>query len=158
MALIESLGYLQGATSRQTKAAVGFSLETGQIIKQWGKLFARLTFLGDGAWLMEAAVMNGLGCLFAPDAFGLEVRVFFPVLLFETLVKPATRIGTGFCLEGGMQLPIIPGLELFNFLFAVHQDGQGRGLNPSNGRQVKPSRLGVEGRHGPCPIDADQPV
>ena len=57
-----------------------------------------------------------------------------------------------------MRFPIFSGFELFDFLFPLHEDGQGRRLHPPDGRQLKAAGFGVKGGHRPRSVDAHDPI
>ena len=57
-----------------------------------------------------------------------------------------------------MQFPVIAGDELTDLLLPFHKDSQRGGLHSANGGLVETASLGVEGRHDPGAIDADQPI
>ena len=57
-----------------------------------------------------------------------------------------------------MHFEVGPRDELLDLFLALHDDGQGGCLNPANGGEVKTPVLGVERRHGPGAVNANQPV
>ena len=57
-----------------------------------------------------------------------------------------------------MYLPVVARHESANALFALHQQRERGRLYPADGRQVEATLLGVERRHRPRTVDADQPV
>ena len=57
-----------------------------------------------------------------------------------------------------MDFPIGSAGELAYLFFTFDHHGQSGGLHPTNRGQEEAPITGIEGRHGPSAIDADQPV
>ena len=159
MTLIQRLGNLQGPCRGEPVATVGLTLECGQVEQRGGELVAGLALFGHNARFAEAAFPNGGRLSGIPNAVGAEGFVgVFAGRLAEALVEPATDILTGLAAERGVQFPVIAGDELPDLFLPFHKDGQRGGLHPTNGGLVETAPLGVEGRHDPGAIDADQPI
>jgi hypothetical protein len=67
--------------------------------------------------------------------------MFVVFLALEAFVKPFTGVITGFGFKLAFDFPVRTGLELADFLFALDDDGQRRGLDPADGSQVEAASL-----------------
>ena len=154
--LIQRLRQCQGGLGRETEAAVGLTLQAGQVKQGRRLLGGRLGFFGDDA-LLAGAVGNDLPSLvLIPDTLGSKVSVCR--VAREGRVEPAAFVLACFCVETGFDFEVAAWLEFANALFAFDDDRKGRGLNTPDRGQKKPAVARIERGHGTGAIDADQPV
>ena len=153
---IQGLGDRQGVAGREPEATVGFALQAGQVEKQGGTLGGRLGFLAHDARPALAARHDLLCAPYLPEAFC--ARLFVVVGSFEVLGEPAAVVSTRLGAKGGVHLPIVTRRKGAYFLLALDHDRQGRGLDPSHGREIETALLRIEGGHGARAVDADQPI
>ena len=163
MALVQALGQLQRGLGREAKTAVGLALQAGQVVQQTAGLGGGLAFFLDGGGLAAHGIGDGHGFTLAPDAVGpqLGVGAFFDLLrrgFLELGVKPLAGVFTRLGQEAAMDLPVVAAPVRTDLFFALHHDGQRRGLHPAHGGQEEAPVAGVEGRHGACAVDAHHPV
>ena len=154
--VVKGLGNSQCIAGGKTETSVGISLQRGEIEERWWGLFAGFAFLGHFAGLSFTGGLDGTSFCLVPDTLSTFVCII--LITLETLVKPAAGIFTCSSLKGCVYFPIIPWDKIFDRLFPFHHHRQRRGLHPSDSSQKKPPTLGIECRHHPGPVDADQPV
>ena len=152
---VKRLGDLQGAFGTEGKAGVGFALQRGQIVQQGRRLGGGFPLLLDDSGFARALGHDGLGLGFVPDALGLGVLFR---TLFEFLVQPASAVTSRRHAEIAEDLKIRARLKLADLRFAFGQNGQRWCLHPAHRGELKATPLGIEGGHGPCAVDSDQPV
>ena len=156
MFFVEGLGDLEGATGGEAEAGVGLALEGGEIVEERRDLGLGLFFLGDGAGLAAAFLLDRLGAGALPDALraGILLGAFF-----ESLVEPAAAVGAGGDAEIAKYLPVGAGFEGADFLLPLDEDGERRGLDAAGGGLLEAADVaGIEGGQGAGAVDADQPV
>src|SRR5207247_2196041 len=79
-------------------------------------------------------------------------------ILLEPRIEPAPGVLAGPCGKPGVHFPVASRREGADFLLALHQDGERRGLHAADGSEVKAPFLGIEGGHCPSAVDAHQPI
>ncbi len=156
MAFVKGLRQRQRGFCRETETRVGFALQRRQVEQRGRHLRGGFGFLGYGARLFTAGGNNGLGRRFRPKAGVTLLSVLF--VFNELRIEPATRIKPGRRNKRGMNLPVVARFEFANTPFALHDDGQRRGLNPADRRFEESTVFTVERRHGPGAVNAHQPV
>ena len=153
---VERLRQRQRSARRETKATVGLTLQTRQVVEQRRALRRGLGFLADGAGLALALGRDRACGGFLPQAFRAGVGVV--VRLAEFLVEPTTLVGAAGGAKRRENLPEIARLEVANPLLTLDQDRQRRGLHSSDRRELEAARLRVERGHRARAIDADEPI
>ena len=76
----------------------------------------------------------------------------------QLLIEPTSFIFAGLGPERGMDFPEILRDKSPDLLLPVHQNTEGRGLNPSGGGEEEAASLGIQRRQRPGGVDAHQPV
>ena len=157
--LVKRLGQAERVLRAETKTRVRIALQTRQIIKQWRHRSCRLALLGDDAGFAQAFLPECLRPANLPDALGLELVVaILRVRPGKFFIEPAAGVLPRRRVERADDLPVIARHKLADLRLALDHDGQRRRLDPADGRFEKAAELGVERRHRPRAIDADQPV
>ncbi len=141
---------------RKAEAAVRFTLQARQVVEQRGKLRYRFRLLGGNARLPETLLADGCGPLLVPQPLRPCFAVFF--CLLEAFVEPTASV---LALRGGkrrVDFPIVARLETAYAILALDENRERRGLHTADRGLVKTAFFRVEGCHGACAVDADEPV
>src|SRR5581483_6586247 len=155
--LVERLGDLEGAAGGNAETVIGLALQGGEVVKARRGLGAGLLFFGDhGGRAVLAGGDDGAGMGLVPDA--VDAVVFVGLTFFE--VRPlvdafVTALGD---VEGGGNAPERTRLEIADFHFPRHDDGEGRRLHPADRRDVAGARAEHALGQGAGTVDADEPV
>jgi hypothetical protein len=152
---VQRLGDAQRVLGTEAEAAVGLTLQRGEVVEHRTGFGLGLAFLFDRAVLAQALIAQGIGPGLVPDALGAGV---FVVGLLEFLVEPAAPVAAGDALEFTLDFPVVARAEGADAAFALDHDGQRRRLHAAHRCLVEAAFLRVEGGHGTRAVDADQPV
>ncbi len=153
---VESLRDLQGHAGGEAEALVCFALESGQVVEEGSDLGGWFFFLLNRSGFAFAGCTDGFRFLSVPKS--LRFCVLLAFAFGEGFVKPTSGIGSGLCLECGVDFEVGLCLERTDFLFPFDENGEGGGLDATGGCFVEPPFSGVEGGEGACAVDSDQPV
>src|SRR4029453_15452015 len=136
-------------------ASVRFSLQTGEIIKQWRRLTCWFAFFRRDPCFTETTVLNFVRGDFVPNPLGTRL---FVAIICEIFAKPSPAVGAGFDFKIGEYLEERARFEIVNFLLSLRQDSRGGGLPATNRGQLEAAGFVVEGCHGARAVYSNEPV
>ena len=155
VSLVQRLGERQSHPGGKAKTGIGLALQARQIEQQRGELGRRLGLLARDAALAAALGDDRLGLGGGPKPLWPALSV---VILLEPRIEPAPGVLAAAGAKPGVHFPVASRGEGADFLLALHQDGERRGLHAADGSEVKAPLLGIEGGHRPRAVDAHQPI
>ena len=153
--LVQGLGERQSHPGGKTKPGIGVALQARQIEQQRGELGRRPGLLARDPALAAAIGDDRLGLGGGPKPLCPALSV---VILLEPGVEPAPGVFAGPGGKLGVHFPVTSRREGADFLLALHEDGERRGLHAADGSEVKAPFLGIEGGHCASAVDAHQPI
>ncbi len=153
---VKGLGEAEGFAGGEAEAGVGLALEGGKVVKARGDLGGMLFLFGDGG----VGGGGGLGVDFfgsglVPEAVGAVVLVVG--VAFELGALEDALVETGGDFKIGEDAPVVAGDEGANFVFAVHDHGEGGSLDAAHGGDEAAAATHAGGE-GAGAVDADEPV
>jgi hypothetical protein len=153
---VQRLSEAQRVLRRKAEAAVGLTLQAGQVEERRRQLRGRLRFFRHRADLATAGRDDRLSCRQRPQTGIALFRI--ELVAFEFRIEPAAFVEATGADEVRLHFPVIARHEAANLFFAFDDDRQRRCLHPPDRGQEEAAALAVERGHGPRAVDADQPV